>query len=178
MSQWLLIVSALVAGLLIPLQVRVNASLGKELNHPAMAGLMSFIVGTAVMLAVCAMLIAGSKASAPDVKQMAGFPIWIWAGGLLGALFVTSNIVLAPRLGTSVMICSIVAGQLIGSITIDHFGLIGAKTIPISIPRIIGAVMLISAVLIIQFGDHWTRKQAANSSAALSSGNSGSAGGN
>lgn len=159
MSQWLLILSALVAGLLIPLQVRVNASLGQELRQPAMAGLMSFIVGTAVMLMVCLALVASAKATTPSVKHMSGLPVWIWAGGLLGAIFVTSNIVLAPRLGTSIMICSIVAGQLIGSMTIDHFGLIGAKSIPISPTRIIGGAMLLLAVLLIQFGDQWWAKK-------------------
>jgi transporter family-2 protein len=42
------------------------------------------------------------------------------------------------------------AGQVIASIVIDHFGLLGVTVQPASIPRLLGALLIIVGVAIVQ----------------------------
>ena len=44
-------------------------------------------------------------------------------GGLLGAIYVTVNIMLAPRIGIAALMALGIAGQLFTALLIDRFGL-------------------------------------------------------
>ena len=77
-------------------------------------------------------------------------PPWLWLGGLIGAVFVFSGTLLVPRLGAAGMICLIVAGQLVGSVLVDHFGVLSQPR-PIDAMRIVGAVLVgIGALLVVR----------------------------
>jgi bacterial/archaeal transporter family-2 protein len=76
-------------------------------------------------------------------------PWWMWLGGLLGAFFVCASIVLPPRLEATTM-GLFLAGQVIASIALDHFGLLGVTVQPASIPRLLGALLIIVGVTIVQ----------------------------
>jgi transporter family-2 protein len=74
----------------------------------------------------------------------------MWLGGLLGAFFVCASIVLIPLLGAATTIGLFLAGQVIASITIDHFGLLGVPVQSASIPRLLGALLIIVGVAVVQ----------------------------
>jgi transporter family-2 protein len=74
----------------------------------------------------------------------------MWLGGLLGAFFVCASIVLTPRLGTATTVGLFLAGQVIASIIIDHFGLFGITVQPASLPRLLGALLIIVGVAVVQ----------------------------
>jgi transporter family-2 protein len=42
------------------------------------------------------------------------------------------------------------AGQVIASIAIDHFGLLGVTVQPASLPRLLGALLIIAGVAMVQ----------------------------
>jgi len=77
-------------------------------------------------------------------------PWWIWSGGLLGAFLVASTVVLAPRLGAASMVALIVAGQMLASICLDHFGWIGYPVHPVSGLRMLGVFFLVGGVVLIR----------------------------
>ena len=54
------------------------------------------------------------------------------------------------RLGAPFFIALLVAGQMIGSIAFDHFGLLGLSEHPIDLPRVIGATLLVVGVVLIR----------------------------
>jgi transporter family-2 protein len=59
---------------------------------------------------------------------------------------------LAPRLGAGELIGLVVAGQLIFSVLLDHFGWIGFAQHPASMTRLAGcALMVIGVFLIAEF---------------------------
>ena len=107
---------ALFIGMLLPLQALINASLGKQTFGPVFASLASFMVGTGVLLAWWWL-------SRPVFVPAAlgKVPWWAWTGGMIGAVFVASATLLVPRLGAASLICLVVAGQLAGSVVLDHF---------------------------------------------------------
>ncbi|TMJ62905.1 MAG: DMT family transporter, partial [Alphaproteobacteria bacterium] len=70
---------------------------------------------------------------------------WAWTGGFFGAIYF-----LVPGLGAAFFIALLVAGQMIGSIAFDHFGLLGLSEHPIDLPRVIGATLLVVGVVLIR----------------------------
>jgi transporter family-2 protein len=82
---------------------------------------------------------------------MRAAPWWNWIGGPLGALIVLAGAALAPKLGAAAFIAAVVAGQLICSLVLDHFGLMNLPQQGLTTGRIIGAVMVFAGVLLVKY---------------------------
>ena len=143
---WILLLLALVAGMCAPTQFAVNATLRGVLGGPALAAAVSFFVGT-IALVVAALVV---RESLPQTGVVSNAPWWVWTGGLLGAFYVLASILLTPRLGAATTIGFYLAGQVAASIAIDHFGLIRVPVHEVSIPRIIGAALIVAGVALVQ----------------------------
>ena len=134
---------ALLAGAMLSVQVGVNNALRGALGHPLWASLTSFLVGTTVLF--CATM--ALRLPAPTLSKAS---LWMWTGGVLGAIYVSLSVALAPRLGAATLVGLIVAGQLVASIVVDHFGWLGFPSHPISPSRIAGAALLFAGVWLIK----------------------------
>jgi transporter family-2 protein len=146
MSWLLLLPLALIAGMAAPTQFAINSQLRQVVGGPVLAGAISFLVGTIVLIAAAAIV----SRSVPDLGSVMGAPWWMYLGGLLGAFYVCASIVLTPRLGAATTIGLFLAGQVIASITIDHFGMFGLPVQSASIPRLLGALLIIVGVAVVQ----------------------------
>ena len=136
---------ALLAGLLLPLQAGINSHLRSSLGHPLVATLVSFLVGTVAI----ALLMLGLRVSIPAAGFRTG-PWWNWTGGLLGAVYVLVTVVVAPRLGAATMIATIIAGQMLASLLLDHYGVAGYAPHAVNAWRVAGALLVIAGVILIQ----------------------------
>jgi transporter family-2 protein len=141
-----LILVAILVGLVLPLQAGVNAQLRTQVGHPLVAAFISFLVGT-VALAI-ALVVA--RIPAPPARTLAGTPGWLWTGGLLGAGYIAVAVVLAPRLGAATLIASVVTGQMLASIVLDHFGWVGFAQHPLTPARGLGALLVVVGVILIR----------------------------
>ena len=137
----------LVAGACAPAQAGINSLLLRLwAGNVILAALISFAVGTlALLIAVLVLRIPW-----PGIGKAAHLPWWMWTGGLMGAFLVASSVEAAPILGAATMIGVMVAGQMVTSLLLDHWGLVGYSIHPISIPRVLGAILLISGVIILK----------------------------
>ena len=142
---WILLATG--AGACIALQAAANGSLRTSLADARYAAFFS-ICGT-ILTAVIVML--AIRPSPPGLATMRATPWWNWIGGPLGALIVLSGAALAPRLGAAAFIASVVAGQLLCSLLLDHFGLMNLPQQDLTSGRIIGAVMVFAGVLLVKF---------------------------
>lgn len=70
----------------------------------------------------------------------------MWAGGLLGAVYVAATIVVVPRLGAAQMLSLAVLGMMLGALAIDRFGLFGLDVRPLSLMRVVGTVLVVAGV--------------------------------
>jgi bacterial/archaeal transporter family-2 protein len=143
---WLLLFIALAAGMLLPVQAGINAQLRTVIGHPIPAATMQFIVATVALMIVFTIM----RPPLPALARVAGAPWWVWLGGLCGANYVVIAILLAPRLGASTLLAVSVLGQMVVSLFLDHYGLIGYPVHPISVPRIAGAILLLAGMALIQ----------------------------
>ena len=78
-------------------------------------------------------------------------PLIAWTGGLFGAIFITTSVVMIPRLGVATVMTLIVVGQLLGSLVFDHFGLLGTPQHQITFVRLLGAACLIAGAAMVRF---------------------------
>jgi len=143
---WLLLPVALVAGMAAPTQFAINSQLRQVVGGPVVAAAVSFLVGTVILFAADAVV----SRSVPELSPIMSAPSWMYLGGLLGAFYVCASIVLTPRLGVATTIGLFLAGQVIASIVIDHFGWFGVPLQQATIPRILGALLIIAGVAIVQ----------------------------
>ncbi len=142
----LFILMALVAGFSLPTQAGINAQLNLWTRSPVWAAAVSFAVGTAALILYGLAL----RIPWPAAADAAGRPWWIWSGGVLGAFFVAATVVLVPRLGAATMITLIVAGQMIASLLLDHYGLLGYPVRPMNLERLFGVALVVAGAWLIR----------------------------
>ncbi len=126
-------------------QVGMNLTLRSLLGSAIIAALISFVVGSAA-LAVYALLL---RVPLPERAQLAAVPAWAWGGGVLGAFYVASSVVVGPRLGAATLLALVVLGQLGTSLVVDHFGWLGFPQHPLTVLRVAGAALLFGGVVLI-----------------------------
>lgn len=145
-NYYFLIIVAVILGVILPVQVAVNSKLGDAVTNPLLAAFASFFVGTISLLTY--ILITGiplSKlAGAKDASPIS------WTGGVLGAIYVAGSIILLPKLGVALTISLILAGQMLMSVIIDHFGLFGLPVKEISLARFAGMLLIVIGVVLIR----------------------------
>jgi len=141
----LTMLAVILAGGATALQAPTNARLAGALASPVNAAFVSFAVGTVALAALALML-----NTRPDMAATKALPWYVWIGGLYGAVFVVSAAWAVPRLGVATTITLMVAGQLLLSLALDHFGAFGVPRHPVSLGRIAGVAMVIGGVLLVR----------------------------
>jgi transporter family-2 protein len=139
----------LAAGAGLALQGPVNAALRQDLDAPVAAGAFSFLVATAAMLLVLAAWQAATRAPRPHAPGSA-MPWWGWAGGLVGATYVTTIPLLIPEIGAATTIGLTVAGQQLASLAVDRWGLLRLARRPLTRTRLAGVAALLVGVGLLQ----------------------------
>ena len=143
-SIFIMLVVAL-AGAATALQAPINARLMTAAGSPVNAAFMSFLVGT-----VALGILAVSLQARPDVAAARALPVWAWFGGLCGAIFVVAATWGVPRLGVATTITLMVAGQLVLSLALDHFGAFGVPQQHLNLTRIAGVALVVGGVLLVR----------------------------
>jgi len=141
-----LLLLAVIAGAVVPFQSAINANLGRGLGHPLWATLASLLVSILVLLPI----MLAMRVPLPSVAFISKAPLWMWAGGAFGVCFISLALVLLPKLGASGFMALALAGQVVASLVLDHFGWFGLVQRQVSLPRLLGVVMLIGGVVLIQ----------------------------
>ncbi len=136
---------AIAAGSVVALQAPINARLGGLVGHPMWATLISFSVG---VLSVAAYLLVARVP--PALAGLASAPWWIWTGGMMGVFFVATALVAAPKLGAATLIAAVVAGQMVTSLLIDHYGWFGMPRQPMDLQKLAGAALLLAGLFLIR----------------------------
>jgi bacterial/archaeal transporter family-2 protein len=144
--KWILAIVAAIAGTLLPTQAGINSQLARHLGHPLLAASVSFAIGTIALILYTVIF----HISLPPLTQITKIPWYLWIGGLLGIVYLTTTIILAPLLGAATTIGLVVAGQMLASIFLDNFGWVGFPVHPLSFWRAIGAILLIVGVALIR----------------------------
>lgn len=136
------------AGACIALQASANGKLRQNLGDNLLFAAAFSICGTVVMAALAMLLL---RPPVPSAAALRDAPWWNWIGGPLGALIVLAGAALTPRLGAALFIALVVGGQLLSSLVLDHFGLMGLKEQPLTPGRLLGALLVVTGVLCVKY---------------------------
>jgi transporter family-2 protein len=138
---------ALVAGGMIALQAPINAEAASRLGNPVSAATMSFCVGTIALIALTLLFARGST----NLSALQAMPLYmLLGGGLLGAVYVTVNIVLAPKIGVAAIMALGIAGQLFTALLLDRFGMFELAIREMSVGRVSGAILVLVGALMVR----------------------------
>ena len=146
---------AVLIGVVVAIQSRVNGQLSVDLNSGLAAALISFLTGWSVLF----ILVFGIKKERTGLflifqgikkKQLTW---WEIAGGILGGCFVAVQSITVPQIGVALFTISVVAGQTVSSLFVDKAGLSSSGKQKITITRTLGAVATLVAVFIAVYPD-------------------------
>jgi transporter family-2 protein len=146
---------AVLIGVVVALQSRVNGQLSVDLNSGLAAALISFLTGWFILF----LLVFGIKKERTGLilifkgikrKQLTW---WEVAGGILGGCFVAVQSITVPQIGVALFTISVVAGQTVSSLFVDKAGLSSSGKQKITLARTLGALATLIAVFIAVYPD-------------------------
>jgi len=143
MTKILFLLIATVAGIAASFQATANAALASRIGLAA-----ALVVNTCIVLV--GTLLFYAAAGAQKGFFPAGTPWAFYSGGICGFLIILSLAFVYPRIGAAAAISLMVLGQGAAALAIDHFGLLGMPQISMTIPRIIGLLLLGAGVVLIR----------------------------
>ncbi|RYL95099.1 DMT family transporter [Sporolactobacillus sp. THM7-4] len=142
------LIGGFLAGMAVPVQTSINSRLGREVGSPYLASLISMSVGTIILIIL---VFAADHRIMFNISMFLSHPWWIWVGGgVLGITYLTSNILLLPRLGAALTVVVTVLGQTIMAIFIDQFGWFDVPVHELNIPRLIGVAGMLFGVYLMR----------------------------
>ena len=144
---WLLALFVVVTGAGLSIQPLLNAKVGAAAGHPVWATLFSVLVSSLTMAIVAVLL----RAPTPHLRDIFALPPWQLVGGVIGAFVVMAALMSAPRLGAATTVALFITGQLVMSLVIDNYGLLGVPGHPLDLTRVLGVLCLIAGVVLIRW---------------------------
>jgi transporter family-2 protein len=145
---------SLAAGGLLAVQAGANAQLSKATGSPFAATTIQVVLAAILLLIVA--LATGTSAAFGGLRAV---PWWHAIGGVATALYVASTILVFPRLGAVVAVGLLIAGQMLASLGLDSFGLLG---VPRQTPKpatLLGTAAVLIGVVAIVFGQKGATKE-------------------
>jgi bacterial/archaeal transporter family-2 protein len=146
---------AVLIGVVVAVQARINGQLSVDLDNGLAAALISFLTGWTLLF----FLVFGIKKervglfaifAAIKSKDLA---LWEVAGGILGGCFVAVQSITVPQIGVALFTIVVVAGQTVSSLFVDKAGITASGKQKITLPRTLGAIATLIAVFIAVYPD-------------------------
>ncbi|WP_221585868.1 DMT family transporter [Microbacterium sp. G2-8] len=141
---------AIAVGALTALQARLNGVLGTGLDDGFFAAAISFGSGF-LILVVLALLLpsgrAGVRRLVDDVRA-GRVPAWMLCGGAAGAFSVATQGLTVGVIGVALFSVGMIAGQTVNGLVLDRVGFSPAGVAPVTIGRLVGAVLVVAAVVV------------------------------
>lgn len=139
---------ALLCGVGVAAQSRINGELSHRLGSGSVAALVSFGSGLVVIAVIAAVAPSARRGVVRLVRgvRTGTFPWYFLWGGLVGAVFVLSQGLSVGIIGIALFMIALVAGQTVGSTLLDRLGVGTMAPRPVTWNRVLGAALALGAV--------------------------------
>ncbi len=138
---------SLLAGGLLAVQAGANTQLSKATGNPFVATTIQVVIAGVLLL-----IVAAATGTVLAFGSLPGVPWWHAIGGIATAIYVASTIILFPRLGAVVTVGLFIAGQMLASLSLDTFGVLGVPPQPAEAMTIMGTLAVFAGATAIVFG--------------------------
>ena len=128
-------------GIILAVHLAMNGKVGSALGNPRVGNAVFWCIGalTAVLIGLTGWH-SGVLSGLKDISPL------LLTAGALGACLVFAIVWLLPQVGARAMFITLIAGQVLGGMILSHFGWLGSPVQRITIPNVIGAVVMIGGV--------------------------------
>ncbi|MGH3673552.1 MAG: DMT family transporter [Pseudonocardiaceae bacterium] len=141
---------AVVIGVAVALQARINGELGQRIDDGIVAAVLSNLGGLLVLVVLGAVRLQVRRGLArvrEAVRDGALRPYQL-LGGVGGAFLLVCQGLTVATIGVAVFIVAVVAGQALSSLLVDRAGLGPGEPQPLTVRRVTGAALALAAVLL------------------------------
>src|SRR5258708_35836144 len=107
--RYIIMISTLLIGAILPVQAVLNTKLGKQTGGPLISSLLSFLIGL-ICLVIINLLI--NPTTLTNIKPFSVSPWYVWLGGLLGAIFVSCIIWVNQQQGIALTFALVLTGRI------------------------------------------------------------------
>lgn len=135
----LIILIGLAGGIAVGLQGPLASMISQRLG--TLESVFIIHVGGALIALLPLLFSGGGK-----LGQWKQLPWYTLIAGVFGLVVISAISYMIPRVGVAAAIITVVAGQLLVSTILDHFGLLGAMVRPLDATRAVGLAVLLVGV--------------------------------
>ena len=142
---------AFIIGITLNIQSGVNGQIRVITENPVFASTVNFSVGTIALLILLFITCTAGIYKMPSRELLVRETRWwMYTGGPLGIIYIMSVILLPPLIGYGAFFSTLVTGQLLFSVAIDHNGWFGNEIKKVDKRRVLGIFLLIAGAVIVQ----------------------------
>lgn len=136
---------AFVIGMLLSLHLAMSSAAGTILKSMPAANLIFWTMG--VLSTFVVWLVSPGREAIRDVARV---PWVLLFAGVLGAIVITYGMItLIPKLGAGPTMVIVIAGQIIASLAISHYGILGTPMASVTTVKIFGAMLMMCGALLV-----------------------------
>jgi len=138
-SVLLIILIGLAGGVAVGIQGPLASMISQRLGM--LESVLIVHLGGALIALLPLLFLGGGK-----LGQWRQLPWYTLAAGVFGLVVISAISYMIPRVGVAAAIITIVAGQLLVSTLLDHYGLLGAMSRPLDATRALGLAVVMVGV--------------------------------
>ena len=135
----------IIGGILQAAGAPINGQLKGSLVNPWLASSVSFLLVTFLAIA----LFCIQPTPLPTLDDLRSMKWWAPLGGIVGAVAVFAGLTLVQKVGVGTLNGLTICANLVASVAIDHFGLIGVAEHPITWLRLLGTLLMVAGVALV-----------------------------
>ncbi len=139
-------------GAMVAVQSQINSDLAAELGGGTTAGITAALISFGTGLVLLCLALLGSRrmrrglGAVRSALRTARLRPWQVVGGAAGAFLVATQGLTVGTIGVALFTVAVVAGQTASSLAVDHHGVGPSGPQPLSLLRVLGAVITVGAV--------------------------------
>jgi transporter family-2 protein len=138
-----LFIGTLLLGVVLAVHLAMNGRVGSIMDNARVANALFWTIG-----AVTAIIVGLTGWEAGVLGHLKNINPLLLTAGAIGAMLVFSIAWMIPRTGAGPVFILLLAGQIVGSLVMSHFGLLGSPQVPVSLVQIIGAGLVVAGAAI------------------------------
>ena len=123
----------------------INGELKTALIHPWLASGVSVLLVSFLAIA----LFCIQPTPLPTLDDLRSMKWWAPLGGIVGAVAVFAGLTLVQKVGVGTLNGLTIYANLVASVAIDHFGLIGVAGHPVTWLRMLGTLLMVAGVALV-----------------------------
>ena len=136
------------AGFIVAIQGRINGEVGDLTGNGVLGAVLNFSVGLLILIVVVTSRSVTRQAfgSIRELVRSGRLPWWALTGGVGGAIYVTAQSTTVAVLGVALFTVATVAGSTGAGLLVDRVGLGPGGRVPVTVWRVVAAVVAVIAV--------------------------------